>query len=91
MRTGYHTPIRMTKMKKTGKLSANQNMKQPEIMCTLYNPEIPFLALYLDKTIIQKNKCRGLCGDPVVTSLPSKAGDPASIPSPGGSQMLWSN
>ena len=37
----------MTKMKKTGKLSANQNMKQPEIMCTLYNPEIPFLSVYI--------------------------------------------
>ena len=37
----------MTKMKRRAILSANQNMKQPEIMCTLYNPEIPFLSVYI--------------------------------------------
>ena len=40
-----------------------------------YDPTIPLLGIYPEKTIIQKDTCRGFPGGTVVESLPANAGD----------------
>ena len=47
-----------------------------------YDPAIPLLGMYLDKTIIQ-----GFPGGAVVENLPANAGDTGSSPGLGRSHM----
>ena len=52
----------------------------------LYDPAIPLLGTYPEKSIIQKESW-GFPGGAVVGSLPASAGDTGSGPGPGGSHM----
>ena len=60
-----------------------------------YDPAIPLLGIYLDKTIIQKDHSKkivqGFPGGAVVESPPAGAGDTGSSPGLGGSHMPRSN
>ena len=40
-----------------------------------YDPAIPLLGIYPEKTIIQKDTCRDFPGGAVVKNLPANAGD----------------
>ena len=51
-----------------------------------YEPAIPLLDIYPEKTIIQKDTW-GFPGGAVVESLPASAGDTGSSPGLGGSHM----
>ena len=55
-----------------------------------YDPAVPLLGIYLEKTIIQKESW-GFPGGAVVENPPAKAGDTGSIPGPGRSHMPRSN
>ena len=55
-----------------------------------YDPPIPLLNIYPEKTIIQK-ELWGFPGGAVVGSPPADEGDAGSIPGPGGSHMPRSN
>ena len=50
-----------------------------------YNPAIPLLGIYPEKTIIQKES--GFPGGAVVENLPANAGDTGSSPGLGRSHM----
>ena len=54
-----------------------------------YDPAIPLLGIYPEKTIIQKE--RGFPGGAVVENLPANAGDMGSSPGLGRSHMPRSN
>ena len=54
-----------------------------------YDPAIPLLGVYPEKTIIQKES--GFPGGTVVESLPANAGDTGSSPGLGRSHMPRSN
>ena len=56
-----------------------------------YDPAIPLLDIYLDKTIIQKDTCGGFPGGAVLENLPADAGDTGSSPGLGRSHMPRSN
>ena len=56
-----------------------------------YDPAIPLLGIYPDKTVIQKDTCRDFPGGAAVKNPPANAGDTGSIPGPGRSHMPWSN
>ena len=56
-----------------------------------YDPAIPLLGIYPDKTIFQKDTCWGFPGGAVVENLPANAGDTGSSPGLGRSHMPWSN
>ena len=56
-----------------------------------YDPAIPLLGTYPEKTIIQKESCRDFPGGTVVKNLPANAGDTGSSPGLGRSHMLRSN
>ena len=56
-----------------------------------YDPAIPLLGIYPDKTIIQKDTCCDFPGGTVVKNLPADAGDTSSSLGPGRSHMLQSN
>ena len=56
-----------------------------------YDPAIPLLGIYPEKTIIQKESCRGFPGGAVVENLPANAGDTGSSPGLGRSHMPRSN
>ena len=56
-----------------------------------YDPAIPLLGVYPEKTIIQKESCRGFPGGAVVENLPANAGDTGSSPGLGRSHMPRSN
>ena len=51
-----------------------------------YDPAIPLLGIYPEKTIIQKDTW-GFPGGAVVENLPANAGDPGSSPGLGRSHM----
>ena len=55
-----------------------------------YDPAIPPLGTYPEKTIIQKESW-GFPGGTVVKNPPANGGDTGSSPGPGRSHMLWSN
>ena len=55
-----------------------------------YDPAIPLLGTYPEKTIIQK-KSWGFPGGAVVENLPANAGDTGSSPGLGRSHMPQSN
>ena len=55
-----------------------------------YNPAIPLLGIYPEKSIIQKESW-GFPGGTVVENLPANAGDMGLSPGLGRSHMLWSN
>ena len=55
-----------------------------------YNPAIPLLGIYPEKTIIQKESL-GFPGGTVVENLPAYAGDTGSSPGLGRSHMLQSS
>ena len=55
-----------------------------------YDPAIPLLGIYPEKTIIQKESW-GFPGGAVVESLPASAGHTGSSPGLGGSHMPRSN
>ena len=55
-----------------------------------YDPAIPLLGIYPEKTIIQKESW-GFPGGAVVESLPANAGHAVSNPGLGGSHMPQSN
>ena len=55
-----------------------------------YDPAIPLLDIYLEKTIIQKESW-GFPGGAVVGNLPANAGNMGSSPGLGGSHMLQSS
>ena len=52
-----------------------------------YDPAIPLLGMYPEKTIIQKESCTGFRGGAVVEGPPADAGDTGSSPDLGGSHM----
>ena len=53
-----------------------------------YDPAIPLLGIYPEKTIIQKDTCGGFPGGAVVENLPANnAGDTGSSPGLGRSHM----
>ena len=52
-----------------------------------YDPATPLLGIYPEKTIIQKDTCRGFPGGAVVENLYANAGDTGSSPGLGGSHM----
>ena len=56
-----------------------------------YDPAIPLLGIYPDKTIFQKDTCWGFPGGAVVENLPANAGDTGSSPGLGRSHMPQSN
>ena len=56
-----------------------------------YDPAIPLLGIYPEKTIIQKDTCRDFPGGAVVKNPPANTGDAGSSPGRGRSHMLWSN
>ena len=56
-----------------------------------YDPVIPVLRIYPEKTIIQKDTCMGFPGGAVVENLPANAGDMGSSPGLGRSHMPRSN
>ena len=56
-----------------------------------YDPAIPLLGIHPEKTIIQKESCRGFPGGAVVENPPANAGGTGSSPGPGRSHMLRSN
>ena len=56
-----------------------------------YDPAIPLLGIYPEKTIIQKESCWGFPGGAVVKNPPANAGDMGSSPGPGRSHMPQSN
>ena len=56
-----------------------------------YDPAIPLLGIYPEKTIIQKESCRGFPGGAVVENLPANAEDTGSSPGLGRSHMLRSD
>ena len=56
-----------------------------------YDPAIPLLGIYPDKTIIQKDTCWGFPGGAVVKNPPASVGDVGSSPGLGRSHMLPSN
>ena len=56
-----------------------------------YDPAIPLLGIYPEKTIIQKESCGGFPGDAVVENLPANAEDTGSSPGLGRSHMPRSN
>ena len=51
-----------------------------------YDPAIPLLGIYPEKTVIQKDT-RGFPGGAVVKNLPANARDTGSSPGLGGSHM----
>ena len=55
-----------------------------------YDPAIPLLGIYPEKTVIQKDTW-DFPGGTVVKNPPANAGDTGSSPGPGRSHMLWSN
>ena len=55
-----------------------------------YDPAIPLLGIYPEKTVIQQDTC-GFPGGTVVENLPDNAGDTGSNPGLGRSHMPWSN
>ena len=55
-----------------------------------YDPAIPLLGIYPEKTVIQKESW-GLPGGAVVENMPANAGDTGSSPGLGGSHMPRSN
>ena len=55
-----------------------------------YDPAIPLLGIYPEKTIIQKDTC-GFPGGAVVKNPPANAGHTGSSPGPGRSHMPRSN
>ena len=56
-----------------------------------YGPAVPLLGIYPEKTIIQKEPCRGFPGGAVVENPPANAGDTGSSPGLGRSHMPRSN
>ena len=56
-----------------------------------YDPAIPLLGIYPERTIIQKETCRDFPGGAVVKNPPVNAGDIDSSPGLGRSHMPWSN
>ena len=56
-----------------------------------YDPALPLLSIYPEKTIIQKESCWGFPGGAVVKSLPANAGDTGSSPGLGRSHMPQSS
>ena len=56
-----------------------------------YDPAIPLLGIYPEKTIIQKESCGAFPGGTVVKNLPANAGDTGSSPGLGRSLMPRSN
>ena len=56
-----------------------------------YDPAIPLLGIYPEKTIIQKDTCWGFPGGIVVENLPANAGDTGSSPVLGRSHVPRSN
>ena len=52
-----------------------------------YDPAIPLLGIYPEKTIIQKESCWGFPGGAVVEGLPANAGDTGSGPGLGRSHV----
>ena len=52
-----------------------------------YDPAIPLLGIYPEKTVIQKDTCRGFPGGAVVKGPPANAGDTGSSPGPGRSHI----
>ena len=56
-----------------------------------YDPAIPLLGIYPEKTIIQRDTCGGFPGGAVVENLPANTGDTGSSPGLGRSHMPRSN
>ena len=65
-------------------------LKKPKIEL-LYDPAIPLRGIYPEKTIIQKESCKGFPGGTVGENLPANAGDKGLSPGLGRSHMPRSN